>query len=196
MKTHFVPVKQSILPLFFILLAWGALSARAQVAASAYRRGISISAGGEGSAFQPDYAAGGLAPETSPNRVYGLGAYVDVRFSRWVQVEAEGHWLHFGQFYALDSPIGNGEDTYLIGPRLPIHTFRRATPYVKALIGFGNANFLTGRTTTVAYGGGLDYRLSKRFTLRAFDFEYQQWRITPPMLYPYGGSVGISYKIF
>jgi hypothetical protein len=188
-------MKHSLFALFSIVFALGSLSARAQVAPSAYRRGISITAGGEGSAFQPDYA-GGTTPETSPNRLYGIGAYVDVRFTRWVQMEAEGHWLRFNQFYSLSPAVGNGEDDYLIGPRLPIRTFRRATPYVKALIGFGNADFLTGRTTAVVYGGGLDYRLSRRFTLRAFDFEYMQWRITPPMIYPYGASVGISYRIF
>ena len=63
------------------------------------------------------------------------------------------------------------------------------------LVGIGSGSFLTGRTLAVAYGGGVDYRLTRRFTLRAFDFEYQQWRVTPT-LYPYGGSVGLSYKIF
>jgi hypothetical protein len=45
------------------------------------------------------------------------------------------------------------------------------------------------------FGGGVDYRLSRKFTLRAFDFEYQRWNVTPT-LYPYGGSVGMSYKVF
>jgi hypothetical protein len=145
--------------------------------------------------FQPDYAGLGVA-QTSPNRLYGPGAYVDVHFSRWVQVEAEGRWLRFNQFYQPGSTTGNGESTYLIGPRIPIVTFHRITPYGKFLVGLGNGPFINGNTLVLSYGGGVDYRLTRRFTLRAFDFEYQSWRVNPTPLSPYGGSVGISYKIF
>ena len=55
--------------------------------------------------------------------------------------------------------------------------------------------FLSGHSTVFAYGGGLDYKLSKRFTLRAFDFEFQQWQLTPT-LYPFGGSIGLGYRVF
>ncbi len=64
-----------------------------------------------------------------------------------------------------------GENTYLIGPRIPIATFHRVTPYGKFLVGLGNGPFLDGNTLVLAYGGGVDYRLTRRFTLRAFDFE-------------------------
>ena len=37
----------------------------------------------------------------------------------------------------------------------------------------------------IAYGGGLDYRLDKRMRLRVFDFEYEQWRVSPrALLFP------------
>jgi hypothetical protein len=144
--------------------------------------------------FQPDYAGNGFA-QTSPNRLYGLGAYVDVRLNRWVTVEDEGRWLRFNQDYGSNPPQQNGEDTYSIGAKVPIYTFKGLTPYGKFLVGLGNGSFLNGHSTVLTYGGGVDYRLSKRFTLRAFDFEYQQWLVTPT-LYPYGGSVGIGYKIF
>ena len=51
-----------------------------------------------GSIFQPDYAGNGIA-QTSPNRLYGVGAYVDAHFSRWLQIEAEGRWLRFNEYY-------------------------------------------------------------------------------------------------
>ncbi|MEI9968901.1 MAG: hypothetical protein WDM87_09840 [Terracidiphilus sp.] len=153
-----------------------------------------LSAGALGSLAQPDYE-GTFEAATSPNRVYGPGAYVDVHFSRWVQLEAEGRWLRFNQFKPIYLPQGNGESTYLIGPRIPIGTFHRVTPYGKFLVGLGSASFISGDTFVLAYGGGVDVRLTRRFTLRAVDFEYQQWHVTPT-LYPYGGSVGISYKIF
>ena len=149
------------------------------------------------SAFQPDYAGGGFA-ETAPNRIYGLGTYVDVHFTHWFQVEGEGHWLRFNQLANIN------ESTYLIGPRLPIQRlhFRRATPYAKALIGIGRMNFeygyATGSFTALAYGGGLDWKLNKRISVRAVDFEYQQWPrwVNNQQLFPYGISAGVGYKIF
>ena len=179
---------------FCVVSSFALVSARSQVVPAATSSTFSLSAGGLGSMFQPDYADLGVA-HTSPNRLYGPGAYVDARFSRWLQVEAEGRWLRFNQYYLPGSTTGNGENTYLIGPRVPIVTFHRVTPYGKFLVGLGNGPFLDGNTLVLAYGGGVDYRLTRRFTLRAFDFEWQQWRVNPT-LYPYGGSVGISYKIF
>jgi opacity protein-like surface antigen len=184
---------QSTLLLVFILLA--AASARAQVVPSATNGRLSLTAGALGSVFQPDYAGFGV-PETAPNRLYGVGAFVDVRFTRWIQVEAEGRWLRFNEFEGIN------EDNYLIGPRLPIHHFRflHATPYGKALVGVARMNFedndAWGRFTDIAYGGGVDFQLNKRFSARG-DFEYQQWpKWLNTSLYPYGASVGIGYKIF
>ena len=91
--------------------------------------------------------------------------------------------------------LGIDENTYSIGPRIPITTFHKVTPYGKVLIGLGTGGFLTGEALVTTFGGGVDYRLSRKFTLRAFDFEYQRWNVTPT-LYPYGGSVGMSYKVF
>jgi Outer membrane protein beta-barrel domain len=188
-------MKKAILAFFCIVSSFAIVSARGQVVPAATSRSFHLSAGGLGSLAQPDYAGEGIA-QTSPNRIYGLGAYVDVHFSRWLQVEAEGRWMRFNQYYFGGLPPGNGEDTYLIGPRIPIVTFHRVTPYGKFLVGFGKAPFLTGGNALVlSYGGGVDYRLSRRFTLRAIDFEYQEWQVTPQLL-PYGGSVGISYRIF
>ncbi len=188
-------MKRSILAFLCVVSSLAIVSAHGQVVPTAFSRTFSLSAGGLGSTFQPDYSGLGFA-YTSPNRLYGPGAYVNVHFSRWVQVEAEGRWLRFNQYYLPGSQTGNGENTYLIGPRIPIATFHRITPYGKFLVGLGNGPFLEGSTFVLAYGGGVDYRLSRRFTLRAFDFEYQEWRVNPTTLWPYGGSVGISYKVF
>jgi hypothetical protein len=179
--------------LFCTVLVSSAVSASAQVAPSAFRQGLSIHAGGEASAFQPDYAGNGVA-ETSPNRLYGIGAFVDAHISRWVQIEAEGRWLRFNELDVNGQHIG--ENTYMIGPKVPIIDFHRWTPYGKFLIGWGSGTgWLNGKATAFAYGGGVEYRLSSRFTIRAFDFEEQDWRTTPT-LHPYGASVGISYRVF
>lgn len=181
-------MKQSIFAFFCIVISIATVSARAQVVPAATANSSTLTAGGLGSAFQPDYAGEGIA-QTSPNRLYGAGAYVDARLNRWVGAEFEGRWLHYNTY------LGINQNSYLVGPRVPIGTFHGLTPYGKFLVGMGNGSFLTGNTFVMAYGGGVDYRLSRRFTLRAFDFEYQQWRLTPT-LWPYGGSVGLSYKIF
>ena len=206
MLTVFVMMKRptlaSTLALFLILFAAGA--ARAQVVPSATSGHISLTAGGLASVFQPDYLCCGVA-QTASNRLYGVGAFVDVRFTRWVQVEAEGRWLRFNEVEGIN------EDNYLIGPRLPIHHFRflHATPYAKVLAGMGRINFEdnggSGRYADIAYGGGVDFRLSKRFSARG-DFEYQQWprwpnlppesRIANTTLFPYGASVGVGYRVF
>jgi hypothetical protein len=193
-------VRRSIHALLLLLLAAGVLRAHAQVTPAAYGRGLTITAGGEASAFQPDYTGFGV-PASSSTYLYGIGTYVDVRFKPWLQVEAEGRWLRFNQ---VD---GIYEDNYLIGPRLPIYKLRfwRATPYAKVLIGYGKLNFENnngwGRYTALSYGGGLDVKMTNRIDLRLPDFEYQQWpqwsegTTSNYTLMPYGISVGVSYRV-
>ncbi len=194
--TELVLMKISIVSLFSILLACGAVTASAQVVPSATARQFSVTAGGMGSISQPDYSyLYGVG--TSPNRLYGFGAYVDLHFTRWIQIEGEGRWQRFNQ--APDNfNEYNGEDTYLVGPRLPVHTFRflHATPYGKFLAGIGTGKFLTTPAFAMAYGGGVDLRVTKHISIRAADFEWQYWDVTPTSLKPYVGSVGVSYKIF
>ncbi len=183
-----VPMKHSTFAILCMVLFSAAVAAHAQVVPSATSSSFTLTAGALGSAFQPDYAGEGIA-QTSPNRLYGAGAFVDARLSRWVDIEGEARWLRYNEY------LGINENTYLIGPRVPIVTYHRFTPYGKFLVGMGNGSFLSGNTFVLAYGGGVDYRLGRKFTLRAFDFEFQQWQVTPT-IHPYGGSVGIAYHIF
>jgi hypothetical protein len=177
-------MKRSLI-LLLTLLAGGSMLARAQVAPAAVARQFTVTAGGIGSFFEPDYGPSGLI---------GIGAFVDVRLTRWIQPEAEGRWLRF------HSPQNIYEDNYLIGPRVPLHRFWKATPYAKVLAGEGTMNFAYnyayGRFTDIAYGGGVDIKLTKRMSLRAVDFEYQQWpKWLQSSLYPCGVSAGISYRV-
>jgi len=183
-----MPKSRSTLFLFCMMIAAVATPVYAQVMPSAYEHQPKLIAGGFGSVFQPDYAGNGVA-QASPNPLIGIGAFVDYKINRLIGVEAEGNWLHFNQY------IGITETTYLIGPKVNIHDFGRFTPYGKVLVGMGGGSFLDGHTTVLAYGGGADYNLSSHWMLRAGDFEFQQWFVTP-QLHPYGGSVGIAYKIF
>lgn len=182
-------MKRFVVVFLGLVLTAGFFPARAQVAPAAIGRRLVVNAGGEFSSFQPDFAGERYAQHTQD--LYGIGAWVDADFTRWVQIEAEGRWLHWNK-YASDID----QNTYMIGPRVPIlDDFHGFTPYGKFLFGWGSGAFLTGRTTTWAYGGGVDYRLGRKFTVRCFDFEYQDWDVTPT-LHPYGYSVGLSYKVF
>lgn len=189
----------------FVLLMLVALTtlavAPAQVVPAATGRHITLTAGAEGSIFQSDFngnwnASSPYNPisEASSQALYGLGAYVDIGFSRWVQIEAEGRWLRLHQLYGIH------QDNYLAGPRLPLYRYKKATVYGKALGGFSEMSFgygLHGRYTTLAFGGGVDMKLTKRLSLRALDVEYQYWPTWGNQtLSPYGASVGLGYKIF
>jgi len=159
---------------------------QAQVAPSAFRSPISLTAGGTVSAFEPDYIN---------SKLLGAGAYLDLNIFHGIGIEAEGRWQ---RFHELD---GINQDNYLIGPRVKLHHIWRATPYVKALGGFSEMNFeynlAHGRFTTIALGGGVDIRLTRRWSVRAIDAEYQIWPdFLNASLRPYGASVGIGYRIF
>jgi hypothetical protein len=183
-----MPKKCSIFFLLCVILAASRVSVNAQVSASATGHQPKLSAGGFASVFQPDYAGNGIA-QASPNALVGIGAYADYKINRYIGIEGEANWLEFNQY------IGITEHTYLIGPKIQIHEFGKWMPYGKFLVGAGGGSFLNGHTTVLAYGGGVDYDLGRHWILRAGDFEFQQWLITP-QLHPYGGSVGIAYKIF
>ena len=198
--------------LFFSILFVTFATVHAQVAPSATARQTSITVGGMASIFQPDFAdnwvCGGTCPPypatdvyypvagTSSQPLLGVGAYVDVRLRRWVQLEAEARWLRFNQY------DGIYQDSYLIGPRLPVYHRWKSTAYVKALGGFSRMNFGTstvgtGQFTDFAFGGGVDVKLTKRLSLRLVDAEYHYWPTWGnSTLSPYGASMGIGYKIF
>lgn len=183
-------MKRTILLLSSFVFAVAFIPALAQVAPSATGHRPTLSAGALFSYAQPDYDPATNKIVKSTNHLYGIGAFADYRINRWVQVEAEGRWQRWNQTKGFSV----SENTYSIGIREPIHTFFNVTPYGKALIGFGTGDFLTGRAATYTFGGGLDYRLKKRLSLRA-DFEYQHWRVDPA-LKPYIASIGFSYRIF
>jgi hypothetical protein len=130
-----------------------------------------------------------------PDRVLlGPGAFVDFNVSRRWGIEAEGHWLRFHEFAQVH------EDTYLIGPRVIVPR-RRFRFYGKALYGFGRFAFPYGyaqeQNGVLAFGGGVDYRLTHRISMRLLDGEYQRWlNFQNQSLSPYGASAGVVYRIF
>jgi hypothetical protein len=200
-------MKRSIFALLCFAFSSAAfVSARGQVVPSATERVFTIRVGGLASAFQPDYAADPqVGAQTGPQRLYGVGAYVDAYVSRWIQPELEMRWGRFNEYTCAGQCPGIDENTYSIGDRVPIKNFHKFTPYGKVLVGLGNGSWLTGTAFVLTYGGGVDYRLKRKFTIRCADFEFQEWPVTSvnPLggttsftVRPYGLSAGMSYRIF
>jgi hypothetical protein len=164
-----------------------AVSGNAQSVESATSRQFTVNAGGTASYFQPDEGGNGLV---------GAGTFVDFHFTHWFQVEAEGRWLRWNQYY------GEHQDNYLIGPRVPIRQFGdRTTLYGKALIGYGKMTFPFGygygTFTDLAFGAAVDHQMSRKLSVKA-DFEYQYWPVwlNNSSLTPYGATVGVGYRVF
>lgn len=165
----------------------GQRAGRAQAVESATTRGFYIDAGA---------MASGFSPGDRRHPVIGAGTYIDFHFTHWIQVEAEGRWMPWHGYY------GETQSNYLIGPRVPVyHLGRRGQLYGKALIGLGKMDFAFGgygSFTALAFGGGLDYKLTRKLTWRPVDFEYQYWPvwIQNDSLHPYGFSTGMAYRVF
>ena len=122
----------------------------------------------------------------------GITGYVDMDSVRKLGMETEGRWLELHQTNNIHA------ETYLAGPRYHFN-LGRFQPYVKGLSGLGEFNFTYnyahGRYFVIAPGGGFDYRVNRRLTVRT-DFEYQYWpQFTFGPMSAGGASVGIRYLI-
>jgi hypothetical protein len=154
-----------------------------------------ITAGGYFSFGQTDYGQ---------RHAFGPGVYADFDYHIWrnvgVGVEGEARFLNF----LTDSSSGSGiaEQNYIGGPRVTYALGRKWIPYVKFLAGgsrFHDPNFISNHYytyTTLAIGGGVDYRFNSRITIRPIDFEYQRWQFPPTGLTPWVYSAGVSYRLF
>ena len=165
-----------------LLLVGGASSvAHAQAQATAAGPGSNVVAGGGFSGFESDYGQ---------RTIGGYFAYVDVHPTWRYGLEGEARYLH----WHTDENVT--QTNYLGG----VHVYLRPQafrPYAKFLIGLGRMNFPfnygTGNYLALTPGAGIDYVVSDRFTIRAIDFEYQDWpQFTYGNLHPYGISMGLE----
>jgi opacity protein-like surface antigen len=170
---------------------------RAQVVAAGKGGNQQLFVGGTFSDFDPDYGW---------QRLYGIGAFADYNLTPKLGAEAEVRFHRFNQLNSIH------EDNYLIGPKYNFH-HKRFTFYGKALFGVGYFNFPAnaahGSYFDMAFGGGVDYRLTRRIYVRG-EYEYQVWPgfVGPPDpvpvplqdrpngLTPNGFSVGAAYRFF
>ena len=168
-----------------LLLGGASPAAHAQAQATAAGPGANVLAGGGVSGFENDYGQ---------RKIGGYFAYVDVHPTWRYGLEGEARYLR------LHTDENMTQTDYLGG----VHVYLRPQafrPYAKFLIGLGRMNFPFNYGPGSSYlalapGAGIDYMVSDRLTIRAIDFEYQDWpQFTSGSLHPYGISVGLSYRI-
>ena len=159
--------------------------ASAQAVATA--TGNALSVGAAYLSANPDYGG---------SRSSGLGIFANYDFSRYVGVTAE---LNFQTSF---SHVVFLEKTYMVGARGEYHK-GRFLPYGKLLIGGAssapNGNYpLENAPATYplyAIGAGLDIRLPHHTTIRAIDYEQQEWLdYHPHGLTPTIISFGAAYR--
>jgi opacity protein-like surface antigen len=158
--------------------AWG------QVIESANIGGVSLSVGGGVSGYYIQY--GQL-------KNLGFNGFIDADNTRRFGVETEARWLEYHS--SADVHV----ETYLGGLRYHFNT-GRFEPYVKGLCGLGRFgfpyNYADGSYFVIAPGGGVDYHLNRRWSVRV-DGEYQYWpQFTFGPMSSGGLSVGARYHIF
>lgn len=168
-----------ILSLFCIPSAWG------QSAESADITKPSVWAGGGISGYRVQYGA---------RKMWGATAFVDADSAHHIGVEGEGRWLEFHQTANVHL------ETYMIGPRYHL-TIGKFHPFAKGVAGFGNFNFsynyAYGTYFVYAIGGGLDYDLNRRWSVRVAELQYEDWpQFTYGVMSNVGISSGIRWRIF
>ncbi|MGA9063104.1 MAG: hypothetical protein WB341_15755 [Terracidiphilus sp.] len=167
----------AVFALVAAILCVGPGKARAQVVSAGDQGGLRLSAGAMGSGYSLQYGQ---------RKMLGVSGFIDVDTKRRLGIEAEGRWLEYRQTANAHA------ETYSVGGRYHFD-LGRFQPYAKGLAGFGDFNFpynyAHGRYLVVTAGGGVDFHWTYRITVRAADFEYQDW---PQFTYGNMTSVGVS----
>ncbi len=159
--------------------------ASSQVVYTGDAGGFTVAAGVTASGYQVQYG---------DQKLLGIAALVDVDTRRRIGMEAEARWL---QFHETNQEHAT---TWLAGPRYH-YTRGKFQFYGKGLVGVGQFYFpyglAQGNYLVIAPGGGVDYRLNRRVSLRLADMEYQIWpQFTFGSMTSAGVSAGVRYHIF
>jgi hypothetical protein len=105
----------------------------------------------------------------------GGSASFTYNFSDRFAVVADGGIYRFG---GLPSGIDSTMYTYLFGPRYNFRKVSRVTPFAEVLLGGGRLNASSGGISagengfSMAIGGGLDWPLRHRFSIRLIEADY------------------------
>ena len=157
---------------------------QAQARATALGPGSYVAIGGAVSAFPSDYDGRNIA---------GGMVFMDVQPTYRYGFEGETRFLR----YHTDE--GVSQTNYLMGVHVGIRP-QRLRPYAKFLVGATRIQaplgYAQGTFFTFVPGGGVDYMLSDRWTVRVVDLEYQ---VVPQFMGSevrnFGISMGLSFRI-
>jgi hypothetical protein len=171
--------------ILLVVFMGGGRSATSQVAESGEKQHPSLWAGGGASFYYVQYGE---------QKIIGVTGFVDADSANGIGIEGEGRWLEFHEFAQVHA------ETYLVGPRFHID-INRFQPYIKGMVGAGNFhfpyNYAHGSYLIVAAGGGVDYRLNHRWSVRVADVEYQSWpQFTFGTMSSVGLTSGVRFRIF
>ena len=179
--------------LFIISLLLASGAAYAQVAPSVRGGNASLWVGGEFASFNSDY--------DTRTRIIGPGVNVDYNFTPHFGLIGEARWLHWN---GTDSQT---QSDYLAGAKYTFH-YHRFSFAGKMLLGGVWVKYpvvatggSTGSYFAYAPGGFIDYRVSRRFSVRG-GYEYQFLPSAPGFagqpshgLNPQGFTVGVNYRL-
>jgi len=105
--------------------------------------------------------------------LHGGSASVAYNVNNWLGAVAD-----FGGYHE-NNILGSGVDgtlsTYLFGPRISYRKHERVTPFAQALFGVAHSSVSFGSTDNAfaaTFGGGVDVKLSHRFSWRTAQVEY------------------------
>jgi Outer membrane protein beta-barrel domain len=166
------------------------------LSASAVGRAQATAAGTGQASLQIGAGVSLAKPDYGNTNIEGISGFVDYDFATHLGVEADLHYV------ALNTPLDQAENTYLIGPRLLLPR-GRFTPYAKVLAGIGsfviqeradNPGLSSASYFAYGFGGGLDIRISQSLVVRAFDAEFQKWPGFGKGISPLVVTVGVAYK--
>jgi outer membrane immunogenic protein len=107
----------------------------------------------------------------------GGSASLTYHIRDWVSAVADFGGYHNGNI--LGSGVDGTLSTYLFGPRIAYRSYRHFTPFAEGLFGVAHAGAgIAGGTLgsrsafAMAIGGGVDYRINNRFSLRPLQVDY------------------------
>jgi hypothetical protein len=171
--------------ILLVVFMGGRRFASGQVAESGEKQRPSLWAGGGASRYYVQYGE---------QKIVGVAGFVDADGANGLGIEGEGRWLEFHQFAQVHA------ETYLVGPRFHVD-INRFQPYIKGMVGAGDFhfpyNYANGSYLILAAGGGVDYRLTHRWSVRVADVEYQNWpQFTFGAMTSVGLTSGVRFRIF
>ena len=134
-----------------------------------------------------------LQPDYVNSNIKGVSLWGDYDFLGFVGAEVSAH------VGSIITPADIAEDSYMVGPRVMYHR-RKITAYGKILVGratITNQDYhLSSTYNAYAFGGGLEYRVTRKLNVRAVDIEVQKWpNFEPNTLSPVAITIGASYII-